>query len=107
MYVWRDGTEGQLGCSVEEAIKVPTKIHINDSASPTFKNTSNADENVVAQKFLVPVSTSIKEVACGSSYTILLSINGDVFMSGKLGRYSSKTFEIIPELRSTRQSVRI
>ena len=98
VYVWGDGTEGQLGCSVEEAIKVPTKIHINDSASPTFKNTSNADENVVAQKFLVPVSTSIKEVACGSSYTILLSINGDVFMSGKLGRYSSKTFEIIPEL---------
>ena len=98
VYVWGDGSEGQLGRRVEKAIKVPTKIYIENDTPSALRNASNADENLVVPERVANVSTSIIKVACGAAYTILLSINGDVFISGKLGKYSSKTFEIIPEL---------
>ena len=98
VYVWGDGSEGQLGRRVEKAIKVPTKIYIENDTPSALRQASNADEDLVVPERVANVSTSIMNVACGAAYTILLSINGDVFISGKLGKYSSKTFEIIPEL---------
>lgn len=94
VYAWGDGSEGQLGCRVDSAIKVPTKISI--TVAPTTFSSSNG-ENAVSELTYI-ASTSIMKVACGAAYTILMSANGDVFISGKLGKYSSKEFEIIPEL---------
>jgi len=99
VYVWGDGSDGQLGCRVDEAIKIPTKINIENN---TYSYTNDANEDFIASKRATTVSTSITKVACGAAYTILLSVNGDVFISGKLGKYSSKTFEIIPELAPER-----
>ena len=74
------------------------KNHIENDTPSALRNASNADENLVVPERVANVSTSIAKVACGAAYTILLSINGDVFISGKLGKYSSKTFEIIRTL---------